>query len=425
MNFIEELTWRGLLKDATPGVEELLNNQMVTGYIGFDPTAPALTIGNYVPIMLLTLFQRSGHQPVVLMGGATGRIGDPSGRDTERELKSSEELDSNLAHQAEQFKKLLNFEEGPNKAIMVNNLDFYQGMSVLDFLRDAGKTLTVNYMLSKDAVKNRMEGGISFTEFSYQLLQAYDFEVLFKKYNCVLQMGGSDQWGNITSGTEFIRRHLGESAFALTAPLLTKKDGTKFGKSAGGNIWLDPAMTSPYRFYQFWLNAEDDNIAKYTRYFTLRNKEEVEAAELEFAGNPNELKRMLAEELTIRIHSQEAYESVKKVSELLFGRNSDRDHLLSLSEAELQTVAEEIPHYKVPFSLFSEGVALADLLTEHTDILPTKSELRRAVQGNSIAVNKEKISNHEHRSDASALLHGRFLLVENGKKNKFVVEAEG
>ena len=425
MNFIEELTWRGLLKDATPGVEELLNNQMVTGYIGFDPTAPALTIGNYVPIMLLTLFQRSGHQPVVLMGGATGRIGDPSGRDTERELKSAEELDANLAHQAEQFKKLLNFEEGPNKAIMVNNLDFYQGMSVLDFLRDAGKTLTVNYMLSKDAVKNRMEGGISFTEFSYQLLQAYDFEVLFKKYNCVLQMGGSDQWGNITSGTEFIRRHLGESAFALTAPLLTKKDGTKFGKSAGGNIWLDPAMTSPYRFYQFWLNAEDDNIAKYTRYFTLRSKEEVEAAELEFAGNPNELKRMLAEELTIRIHSPEAYESVKKVSELLFGRNSDRDHLLSLSEAELQTVAEEIPHYKVPRSLFSEGISLADLLTEHTDILPTKSELRRAVQVNSIAVNKEKISNHEHRTDASALLHGRFLLVENGKKNKFVVEAEG
>ncbi|HRK79964.1 MAG TPA: tyrosine--tRNA ligase [Saprospiraceae bacterium] len=424
MNFIEELTWRGLLKDATPGVEELLNNQMVTGYIGFDPTAPSLTIGNYVPIMLLTLFQRSGHQPVVLMGGATGRIGDPSGRDTERELKSAEELDANLAHQAEQFKKLLNFEDGPNKAIMVNNFDFYQGMSVLDFLRDAGKTLTVNYMLSKDAVKNRMEGGISFTEFSYQLLQAYDFEVLFKKYNCVLQMGGSDQWGNITSGTEFIRRHLGESAYALTAPLLTKKDGTKFGKSAGGNIWLDPAMTSPYRFYQFWLNAEDDNIAKYTRYFTLRSKEEVEAAELEFAGNPNELKRMLAEELTIRIHSQEAYESVKKVSELLFGRNSDRDHLLSLSEAELQTVAEEIPHYKVPRSLFHDGLALADLLTEHTGILPTKSELRRAVQGNSISVNKEKISSHEHQTDASALLHGRFLLVENGKKNKFVVEVE-
>ncbi|HRF39438.1 MAG TPA: tyrosine--tRNA ligase, partial [Saprospiraceae bacterium] len=206
MNFIEELTWRGLLKDATPGVEELLNNQMVTGYIGFDPTAPSLTIGNYVPIMLLTLFQRSGHQPVVLMGGATGRIGDPSGRDTERELKSAEELDANLAHQAEQFKKLLNFEDGPNKAIMVNNFDFYQGMSVLDFLRDAGKTLTVNYMLSKDAVKNRMEGGISFTEFSYQLLQAYDFEVLFKKYNCVLQMGGSDQWGNIVSGIDLGRR---------------------------------------------------------------------------------------------------------------------------------------------------------------------------------------------------------------------------
>lgn len=423
MNFIEELTWRGLLKDATPGVTELLNSKMITGYIGFDPTAPSLTIGNYVPIMLLTLFQRSGHQPVVLMGGATGRIGDPSGRDTERELKSAEELDANLARQAEQFKKLLDFEHGPNKAIMVNNLDFYKDMSVLDFLRDVGKTLTVNYMMSKDAVKNRMEGGISFTEFSYQLLQAYDFEVLFKKYNCVLQMGGSDQWGNITSGTEFIRRHLGESAYALTAPLLTKKDGTKFGKSAGGNIWLDPAMTSPYRFYQFWLNAEDENIAKYMRYFTLRSKEEVEAAEREFADNPNEIKRMLAEELTIRIHSQEAYESVKNVSELLFGRNSDRHHLLSLSEAELQTVAEEIPLYKIPLSLLTEGVALADLLTDHTGILPTKSELRRAVQGNSIAVNKEKIGNHDHQVDASNLLHGRFLLVENGKKNKFVVEA--
>lgn len=422
MNFIEELRWRGLLQEATPGVEEILNSGMVTGYIGFDPTAPALTIGNYVPIMLLKLFQLSGHQPIVLMGGATGRIGDPSGKDAERELKSFEELDRNLAHQAEQMKKLLNFDQGPNKAIMVNNLDFYKGMSVLDFLRDVGKTLTINYMLAKDSVKNRLESGLSFTEFSYQLLQAYDFEVLFKNYNCILQMGGSDQWGNITSGTEFIRRHLGEKAYALTAPLLTKADGTKFGKSASGNIWLDPGMTSPYRFYQFWINTEDANIGKYTRYFTLRTQQEVEAAEREHAGNPNELKRLLAEELTVRIHSQEAYESVKKVSELLFGKNADRDHLLAMSAGELQTVSEEIPCKQVPRALFAEGVAIAELLSEHTDIASSKSDARRAIQGNSVSVNKEKITQHDQRIDHAALLHSRFLMVENGKKNKYMVE---
>lgn len=422
MNFIEELRWRGLIQEATPGVEEVLSSGIVTGYIGFDPTAPALTIGNYVPIMLLTLFQRAGHQPIVLMGGATGRIGDPSGKDTERELKSYEELDRNLSHQAEQFKKLLNFDQGPNKAIMVNNLDFYKDMSVLDFLRDVGKTLTINYMLAKDSVKNRLETGLSFTEFSYQLIQAYDFEVLFKNYNCILQMGGSDQWGNITSGTEFIRRHLGEKAYALTAPLLTKADGTKFGKSASGNIWLDPNLTSPYRFYQFWINTEDANIGKYTRYFTLRTQEEVEAAEREHAGNPNELKRMLAEELTVRIHSQEAYESVKKVSELLFGKSADRNHLLTMSAEELKTVAEEIPHIQVPRELFAQGVAIADLLSDHTDITASKSDARRAIQGNSVSVNKEKIVQHDQRIDHTALLHGRYLMVENGKKNKYMVE---
>ncbi len=423
MNFLEELKWRGLLQEATPGAEEVLNGGMVTGYIGFDPTAPALTIGNYVPIMLLSLFQRSGHQPIVLMGGATGRIGDPSGRDSERELKSYEELDANLAFQTMQMRKLLDFENGPNKAILVNNLDFYRDMSVLDFLRDVGKTLTVNYMLAKDSVKNRLEGGLSFTEFSYQLLQAYDFEVLFKKYNCILQMGGSDQWGNITSGTEFIRRHLGEKAYALTAPLLTKADGTKFGKSTAGNIWLDPERTSPYRFYQFWINAEDDNIGKYTRYFTLRSREEVEAVEREYASNPNELKRLLAEELTVRIHSREAFESVKRVSELLFGKNADRMHLLGLSTEELKTVAEEIPSRQVPRALLANGVALADLLAEHTDIVPSKSEVRRSILNNAIAVNKEKATQHDQRIDHHALLHGRYLMVELGKKNKFIVEA--
>ena len=264
-----------MLHDATPGIEDILEKGKVVGYIGFDPTAPSLTIGNYVQLMILSLFQRAGHQPIVLLGGATGRIGDPSGKDKERELKTFDELDRNLEFQKAQVRNILNFEEGDNKAIFVNNLDFYKEMNVLDFLRDVGKTLTVNYMSSKESVKKRLETGISFTEFSYQLLQAYDFQVLFKEYNCLVQMGGSDQWGNITSGTEFIRRNLGKKAYAVTTPLLTKADGSKFGKSASGNIWLDPKLTSPYKFYQFWLKATNDDIPKFTRYFTLLSKEEI------------------------------------------------------------------------------------------------------------------------------------------------------
>ncbi|MCB0557197.1 MAG: tyrosine--tRNA ligase, partial [Phaeodactylibacter sp.] len=372
MNFLEELEWRGMLHDATPGLDEVLAKGKVTGYIGFDPTAPALTIGNFVQIMLLSLFQRSGHQPLVLMGGATGRIGDPSGRDTERELKSFEELDANLEHQKQQIFNLLNFEDGPNKALMVNNLDFYQNMNVLDFMRDVGKTLTVNYMLSKESVQKRLDSGISFTEFSYQLLQAYDFQVLYQKYNCILQMGGSDQWGNITSGGEFIRRNLGEKAYAVTTPLLTKADGTKFGKSMGGNIWLDPELTSPYQFYQFWINADDADTPKFTRYFTLKSREEIEAREQELAGNPQELKRLLAEELTIRVHSEEDYRSVLRVSELLFGRSATKGQLLELAKGELATVAAEIPSFSVPRELLANGVNIVDLLAEHTEILASK-----------------------------------------------------
>ncbi|MEP6795124.1 MAG: tyrosine--tRNA ligase, partial [Saprospiraceae bacterium] len=259
-SFIDEMKWRGMIHDLTPGIEDKLNSGMVTGYIGFDPTAPSMTIGNYVQIMILKFFQLCGHKPIVLMGGATGRIGDPSGKDAERELKSYEELDRNLAHQEAQVRKLLDF-EGPNAAVQLNNLDFYKDMNALDFLRDVGKHITINYMLSKDSVKNRMDTGMSYTEFSYQLLQAYDFLCLYRGHDCVLQMGGSDQWGNITSGTEFIRRNIpGSNVFALTTPLLTKADGKKFGKSEEGNVWLDPAMTSPYKFYQFWLNVEDKDL---------------------------------------------------------------------------------------------------------------------------------------------------------------------
>ena len=425
MDFLEELRWRGMLHDMTPGADEALASGVMTGYIGFDPTAPSMTIGNYVQIMLLTILQRSGHQPIALMGGATGRIGDPSGKDKERELKSEDELDRNLAHQIEQVKKFLQFEGVPNPARIVNNYDFYKNMNVLDFLRNVGKTLTVNYMLSKESVQKRLETGISFTEFSYQLLQAYDFQCLYQQYGCRFQMGGSDQWGNITAGTEFIRRNLEDAkAYAVTTPLLTKSDGTKFGKSEAGNLWLDPMLTSPYKFYQFWINAADADLPKYMRYFTLRSREEVEALEKEWADNPRELKRLLAEELTVRVHSQADYEAVLRVSELLFGNKTTQDGLRELSMADLATVAEEIPAFKVSKDHIANGINIVDLLAEQTAITTSKSEARKAIQNNAISVNKEKISGHETIVNQKALLHGKYILLENGKKNKYMVEVQ-
>ena len=424
MNFLEELKWRGMLHNMTPGVEEAIAKEPITAYIGFDPTAPSLTIGNYVQIMLLTLLQRSGHHPIVLMGGATGRIGDPSGKDQERELKSYEELDRNLAFQKEQFKKFLAFEGVENPAIFVNNHDFYRNMNVLDFLRDVGKTLTVNYMMSKESVKKRLETGISFTEFSYQLIQGYDFQCLFQQYGCKLQMGGSDQWGNITSGTEFIRRNLSEKAYAITTPLLAKSDGKKFGKSEEGNIWLDPNMTSPYKFYQFWINADDADLPNFTRYFTLLSQEEIETRERELADNPRELKRLLAEELTIRIHSAEDYASVLKVSELLFNRRANKEMLASLDVKELETVASEIDSFSVDRNALTNGINIIDLLAEQTQIVNSKGDARRAIKGNAISINKDKISHHETTITQEALLHGKYIMVENGKKNKYMVVAE-
>lgn len=424
MDFLAELGWRGMLHDSIPGIETELQQGMVTGYIGFDPTAPSLTIGNYVQIMLLDLFQRSGHRPIVLMGGATGRIGDPSGKDKERELKSYDELDNNLNHQMEQFKKFLNFDEGPNKAVLINNYDFYKDMNVLDFLRTVGKTLTVNYMMNKESVKKRIETGISFTEFSYQLLQGYDFQCLFEKESCILQMGGSDQWGNITAGTEFVRRNLGGKAYAITTPLLTRADGKKFGKSEEGNIWLDAKLTSPYKFYQFWINCDDADIPLFTRYFTLHSKEEIEAREQELADNPIERKRLLAEELTIRIHSQEEYEAVLRVSDMLFSKKANKDNLLQMKDSDLATLAKEIPSFRVPREIFSEGVSIIDLLAEHTQITDSKSVARNAIKGNAIAVNKDKITNHDTNINQDWLLHGKYLMVENGKKNKYMLVAE-
>ncbi len=422
-SFLEELKWRGMLHDITPGAEEQLLSGKAIGYIGFDPTAPSMTIGNYVQIMLLSFWQRAGNQPIVLMGGATGRIGDPSGKDKERQLKSFEELDSNLKFQAEQAKKFLDF-EGENKARIVNNIDFYKEMNVLNFLRDVGKTLTVSYMMSKDSVKNRLETGLSFTEFSYQLLQAYDFQMLYEQYGCLFQMGGSDQWGNITSGTEFIRRNTEGKAFAITTPLLTKADGSKFGKSESGNIWLDPKMTSPYKFYQFWINAADADLPKYFRYFSFKEKEEIEALETQYADDPRALKKILAEEITVRVHSKAAYESVQKVSEILFNKKATREDLLSMDMDSLEAVSNEISTFGVNKVIFDKGANVIDLISEHTRIVGSKGDARRAIQNNALSINKIKVDSNEFEVSSNELLHEKYVLVENGKKNKFLLEVE-
>jgi len=411
-----------MLHDMTPGAEEVLAEGNITGYIGFDPTAPSMTIGNFVQIMLLRLFQLSGHKPIVLMGGATGRIGDPSFKDTERELKSYDELDRNLEFQITQMKKFLDF-DGPCGAVIVNNLDFYKQMNVLDFLRDVGKTLTVNYMMAKDSVKSRLETGLSFTEFSYQLLQAYDFQLLFEKYGCIVQMGGSDQWGNITSGTEFIRRNTGSKAYAVTTPLLTKADGSKFGKSEQGNIWLDPEMTSPYRFYQFWLNADDADLTKYLKYFSLKTKEEIVALLEMIPDNPNKVKAALAEELTRRVHSDKAFESAEKVSTLLFSRDADENYIRGMSEESFLTISLEIPTFTISRSSFvADGINITDLTASLSSIFTSKGESRKAIQNNAVSINKVKIAHHEYMVTPAHLMHDCYMLIENGKKNKYLIK---
>jgi tyrosyl-tRNA synthetase len=417
MGFIDELRWRGMLNDMTPDTEQYLNSGQRIGYIGFDPTAPSMTIGNFVQLQLLKLFQLSGHKPIVLMGGATGRIGDPSGKDKERQLKTENELDSNLHFQLKQAKKFLDF-EGENSAIVVNNLDFYKDMNVLEFLRKVGKTLTVNYMMSKDSVKNRLETGLSFTEFSYQLLQAYDFQCLYEKYNCTVQMGGSDQWGNITSGTEFIRRNLENAkAYAVTTPLLTKSDGKKFGKSEQGNLWLDPNLTSPYAFYQFWINADDADISSFMRYFTLKSEEEVKQLEIQYKEDIRGLKEILAEELTARVHSLEALSAVRDVSQIIFNKKLTKDALQVMNEATFEAIGSEITTYKID-TVKSDVVTL---LTESCPIFSSKSEAKRAIKNNAVSLNKDKVYDENLLVNNNDLIHDKYLFIENGKKNKFLL----
>lgn len=423
MNFIEELQWRGLLKEMTEGLEDALNQEgPKTAYIGYDPTAPSLTIGNLVTIMLLKHWQRAGYRPIVLLGGATGRIGDPSFKDEERQLLDYDTLQANIDRQTAQFKQLLDF-EGENPAILLNNYDFYKGMSIFDFLRDIGKNVTVSYMMAKESVKKRLETGLSFTEFSYQLIQGNDFHHLNKNYDCLLQMGGSDQWGNITTGTEFVRKG-GGKGYGLVCPLLTKSDGKKFGKSEKGNIWLDAEKTSPYQFYQFWLNVDDADLSKLIRIFSLKSREEIEALEAEYAENPRGLKEVLAEEMTIRLHGEEALASAQKATNIAFSKKLKAEFLESLSAKDFAVLAQELEVVKVAKSQLEAGISLAYLLVGKHKSLGSNGDLRRAVKGGAIALNAKKVSDFNQELSSEDLLAERYLFCQNGKKNKFIVIAE-
>jgi tyrosyl-tRNA synthetase len=423
-DFIEELRWRGLLHDAIPGTQELLNKEQVTAYIGFDPTADSLHIGNLVPIMMLTLFQKAGHCPVALVGGATGLVGDPSGKSAERKLLDLDALNANLEGQRKQLVKFLDFNNEVNAAKLVNNYDWFKDWGFLEFIRDVGKHITVSYMMGKDSVKNRLEaGGLSFTEFSYQLVQGYDFVHLYKNENCKLQMGGSDQWGNITTGTELIRRMEGGEAFAITAPLITKSDGTKFGKSEGGNVWLDPNRTSPFKFYQFWLNVADDDAIKFIKIYSLKSREEIQQLIDNHIGNEYQrsLQKALAEELTIRVHSQSDLDMAIKATDIFFGNGSKAD-LLLLDESTLSASLEGMEKYSISVKELENGVGVLDLLASSTQIFASKGEARKMLQANGFSINKEKFTDVNAIVNKDNLLHNKFIVAQKGKKQYYVIE---
>jgi tyrosyl-tRNA synthetase len=426
-SFIQELKWRGMLQDMTPELEEHLAKGMASAYLGFDPTADSLHIGHLVGVMTLLHFQRAGHQPVALVGGATGMIGDPSFKSAERNLLDKPTLDHNVACIQKQLAKFLDFSGNEkNNARLVNNYDWISEFSFLDFIRDVGKHITVNYMMSKDSVKRRLEdgNGLSFTEFSYQLIQGYDFYHLWKNENCTIQLGGSDQWGNIVTGTELIRRMGGGSAFALTVPLITKADGTKFGKTEGGSVWLDPEKTSPYAFYQFWLNVSDADASKYIRIFTVLDQGTVERLEKEHAEAPHLrlLQKEIAREVTCMVHSTEDYEMAVKASEILFGKSSTED-LASLDERTFLAVFEGVPQVQLSHDVFAQLENILDLLGEKTnfELFPSKGEARKMIQGGGVSINKEKVADPLAPVTFS-LLQGKYLLVQKGKKNYVIVE---
>jgi tyrosyl-tRNA synthetase len=419
-NFVEELKWRGMLQDIMPGTEDLLNKEIVSGYIGFDPTSDSLGIGNMVQIMTLLHFQKAGHKPIALVGGATGMVGDPSGKSAERNLLDEATLNHNIACQKKQLEKFLNFNSGANSAEIVNNYDWFKNFSFLEFIRDVGKHISVNYMLAKDSVKNRLENGMSFTEFSYQLVQGYDFYYLWKNKGIKLQMGGSDQWGNIVTGTELIRRKASGEAFALTTPLIKKADGTKFGKTEGGNVWLDRNKTSPYKFYQFWLNSSDEDVKNYIRIFTLFTKDEIEKLEAEHATAPHlrTLQKALAKDITIRVHSDNDYNAAVEASQILF--NGTIEDLAKLSEELFLDIFDGVPSFDVSSSELNTGIGLVDLLAEKTAIFPSKGEARKMLQAGGVSLNKNKVEDAQMVVNLNNTINKKYILIQKGKKNYFL-----
>jgi tyrosyl-tRNA synthetase len=425
-DFFEEMKWRGMIHDIMPGAEEQLKKEMTTAYIGFDPTADSLHIGSLVQIMILVHLQKAGHKPLALVGGATGMVGDPSGKSAERNLLTKEVLDHNLAGVKTQLEQFLDFDCGDNSAEMVNNYDWFKDFNFLDFIRDVGKHITVNYMMAKDSVKSRLETGLSFTEFSYQLVQGYDFYHLYKDKNCKLQLGGSDQWGNIVTGTELIRRMDNGEAFAITTPLIKKADGTKFGKTEGGNVWLDKSRTSPYKFYQYWINSSDEDAKNYIRIFTLKSKEEIEGLEKEHDEAPHLrlLQKALAEDITTRVHSKEELDKAIHASQILFAKKATEE-INNIDEQTLLSVFEGIPMIEISKAELEGASNPIDLLSEVTKggIFPSKGEARRMIQGGGVSINKTKIEKID-QIPAYKLLQDKYLLVQKGKKNYYLLEVK-
>jgi len=425
MNLIAELRWRGMIADIMPGTEEQLQKEMTTGYIGFDPTADSLHIGSLVPIILLVHLQKAGHKPVALVGGATGMVGDPSGKSAERNLLDEETLNKNIAGIKGQLEKYLDFDAGkPNAALMTNNYDWFKTISFIDFLRDTGKHITVNYMMAKDSVKKRIEGdtGISYTEFAYQLMQGYDFYWLYNNLNCKLQCGGSDQWGNMTTGTELIRRKSGGEAFVFTCPLITKADGGKFGKTESGNVWLDPVRTTPYQFYQFWLNASDTDAEKWISIFTFLNKETIDGLIAEHSLNPasRTLQKTLAREVTIFVHGEDEYNKAIETTEKLFANTNAPAESLSIDDLENMDGVQKINFEK---SKLDAGVDVISFLAE-TNIFPSKGEAKKMVQGGGVSINRNKVESLQMMVDSSLLLHNKYILAQKGKKNYYLIIVE-
>lgn len=423
-NFIEEMQWRGMIHDMMPGTEEALLKKVSAGYIGFDPTADSLHIGHLVQIMTLVHFQRAGHKPYALVGGATGMVGDPSGKSQERNLLDAETLDHNVSCVKVQLEKFLDFDCGENSAEMVNNYDWFKDMPFLDFIRDVGKHITVNYMMAKDSVKSRLETGMSFTEFSYQLVQGYDFYHLNKHKDCIVQLGGSDQWGNIVTGTELIRRKGGGEAYAVTTPLIKKADGTKFGKTAGGSVWLDPEKTSPYEFYQYWINAADADAENYIRIFTLKSKEEIEVIVAEHFEAPHmrKLQKALAEDITSRVHGEDALRTAIAASNILYGKSTE-DDLKSLSEKDFFAIFDGVPQATVSRLDVEDGMGIIDALSGKTGFLKSNGEARRELKANAIAVNKTKVS-EDYTVNPDSLINDKYVLLSKGKKNNFILVVE-